>query len=79
MSSIRQILALIDDGPRVEAVLALAAQLATRHGAGVQALHAVPTSTAGAGGYLSPEAAGLAIESLNSAAPTIAPGSRIAG
>lgn len=62
MSSIRQILALIDDGPRADAVLALAAQLATRHGASVQALHAVPTATAGAGGYLSPEAAGLAIE-----------------
>lgn len=62
MSSIRQILALVDDGPRVDAVLALAARLALRHEAAVQALQVVPSATAGAGGYLSPEAAGLAIE-----------------
>ncbi len=62
MSSIRQILALVDDGPRVDAVLALAAQLAVRHGAALQALQAVPSAATGAGGYLSPEAAGLAIE-----------------
>lgn len=62
MSHIRQILALVDDSARSDAVLALSAHLATRHGAGVTALHAVQWMGAGAGGYLSPEAAGLAIE-----------------
>ena len=62
MRSIRQILALVDDGPRSDAVLALAAHLAKRQGAGVTALHTVQTMASGAGGYLSPEAAGLALE-----------------
>ena len=60
MSSIRHVLALLNDGPRSEAVLALAARLAARHGAAVAALHAVEPAVSGA--YLSPDAAGLAIE-----------------
>lgn len=60
MNQIRQILALVTDGPRSAAVLALAARLAARHGAALQALHAVAPATSGA--YLSPEAAALAIE-----------------
>lgn len=62
MHSIRQILALIDDDPRCDAVLALAARLAKPHGANVNALYVVRTLTSGAGAYLSPETAGLAIE-----------------
>jgi nucleotide-binding universal stress UspA family protein len=62
MRSIRQILALVDDGPRSDAVLALAARLATRQGAEVAALHVVQPLVSGFGGYLSPEAAGVAIE-----------------
>jgi nucleotide-binding universal stress UspA family protein len=67
MRSIRQILALVDDGPRSDAVLALAARLATRQGAEVAALHAVQTLVSGAGGYLSPEAAGVALEAAGRA------------
>jgi nucleotide-binding universal stress UspA family protein len=60
MNALRQILALVNDGPRSDTVLALAARLAQRHGAAVDALHAVQPATSGA--YLSPEAAALAIE-----------------
>ena len=60
MNPIRHILALVSDGARSEAVLALAARLAARHGAALQAVHAVAPATSGA--YLSPEAAALAID-----------------
>jgi nucleotide-binding universal stress UspA family protein len=61
MSSIRHILALVGDQPRSDAVLALAASLATRHHASVSALHAVTLAMAGSGGFLSPESASLAL------------------
>jgi nucleotide-binding universal stress UspA family protein len=67
MRSIRQILALVDDSPRSDAALALAARLATRQGAEVSALHAVAPLVTGAGGYMSPEAAGIAIEAAGRA------------
>lgn len=60
MNAFRQILALVSDGPRSDAVLALAARLAQQHGAGLQALHAVQPASTGA--YLAPEAAALAVE-----------------
>lgn len=60
MNGIKHILALLNDSPRSEAVLALAAQLAARHGAALEALQAVEPAVSGA--YLSPDAAGLAIE-----------------
>lgn len=59
---IRRLLALVGDNDRSDAVLALATHLAARHGATVSALHAVAPLVMGAGGYLSPEAAGLAIQ-----------------
>lgn len=59
---IRHLLALVGDNTRSDAVLALATHLALRHGATVSALHAVAPLVAGGGGYLSPEAAGLAIQ-----------------
>ncbi len=62
MSSIRQILALIDDDPRCDAVLALGARLAGSHGAGLSAMHVVRTLTSGAAAYLSPGTSGLAID-----------------
>jgi nucleotide-binding universal stress UspA family protein len=61
-SSIRHLIALVGDNARSEAVLALATHLGMRHGATVSALHAVAPLTAGGGGYLSPDAASLAIE-----------------
>lgn len=61
-SPIRHLLALVGDNDRSDAVLALAAHLARRHGATVVAQHAVAPLMAGAGGYLSPEAAGLALQ-----------------
>jgi nucleotide-binding universal stress UspA family protein len=60
MSGIRQILALLTDGPRADAVLALAAHLARQQGAGLSALHAVEPVVTGA--YLAPEAAATAIQ-----------------
>jgi nucleotide-binding universal stress UspA family protein len=65
MSALRQILALVNDGARSDVVLALAARLARRHGASVEALHAVQSAIGGA--YLSPDAAALAIEMVQRA------------
>lgn len=59
---IRHLLALVGDNDRSDAVLALAAHLARRHGATVVAQHAVAPLMAGGGGYLSPEAAALALQ-----------------
>jgi len=56
----RQILALLGDGPRADAVLAMATHLGRQQGAGVTALHAVEPVAAGA--YLAPEAAAVAIQ-----------------
>ncbi|MBP6252316.1 MAG: universal stress protein, partial [Rubrivivax sp.] len=61
MSSIRQILALIDDDPRCDAVLALGARLAGSHGAGLSAMHVVRPLTSGVAAYMSPGTSGLAI------------------
>ncbi len=78
MNALRQILALVNDGPRSDTVLALAARLAQRHGAGVDALHAVQPASSGA--YLTPEAAAVAIELVQRAdeARAEAAGSRVA-
>lgn len=59
---IRHLLALVGDNDRSDAVLALATHLARRHGATVVAQHAVAPLMAGVGGYLSPDAAGLALQ-----------------
>lgn len=59
---IRHLLALVGDNDRSDAVLSLATHLAVRHGATVTALHAVEPLMARGGGYLSPEAAGLAVQ-----------------
>lgn len=61
-SPIRHLLALVGDNARSDAALALATHLAVRHGATVSALHVVAPLMAGGGGYLSPEAASLAIQ-----------------
>ena len=58
MSDIRQILALVNDGPRVDRVLALAARLARSQGAALAALHAVEPLPSGA--FISAEAASVA-------------------
>jgi nucleotide-binding universal stress UspA family protein len=58
MSDIRQILALVNDSPRADRVLALAARLARRHGAALSALHAVEPLHSGA--FISAEAASVA-------------------
>jgi nucleotide-binding universal stress UspA family protein len=60
LTAIRHILALVSDGARSDVVLALAARLARRHGAAVQALHAVQPALGHA--YLSPEAAAMTIQ-----------------
>lgn len=60
MSPLRQILALVGDTPRSDAVLALAARLAKQHGAALRALHAVEPLNTGA--YLSPESASVAAQ-----------------
>jgi len=62
MTAIRHILALVSDGARSDAVLALAARLARRHGAALQALHAVQPALGQA--FLSPEAAAMTIQLL---------------
>lgn len=58
MSNIRQILALVNDSPRSDRVLALAARLARWHGAALTAVHAVEPLRSGA--FISPEAASVA-------------------
>ena len=58
MNDIRQILALVNDSPRSDRVLALAARLARRHGAALTALHVVEPLRSGA--FISPEAASVA-------------------
>ncbi|HSQ71941.1 MAG TPA: universal stress protein [Rubrivivax sp.] len=58
MSDIRQILALVNDSPRSDRVLALAAHLARSHGAALAALHAVEPLRSGA--FISAEAASVA-------------------
>jgi len=58
MSPIRQILALVNDSPRADRVLALAARLARSHGANLAALYAVEPLPSGA--FISPEAASVA-------------------
>lgn len=58
MREIRQILALVNDSPRSDRVLALAAQLACRHGAALAAVHAVEPLRSGA--FISAEAASVA-------------------
>jgi nucleotide-binding universal stress UspA family protein len=60
MSTIRHILALMNDGDNTEQVLALAAALARRHGASLQALHAVAPAVNGA--YMTPEVAAMAVQ-----------------
>ncbi|MDO8418825.1 MAG: universal stress protein [Rubrivivax sp.] len=57
MSGIRQILALVNESPRSDRVLALAARLARSHGAALAALHAVEPLPRGA--FISPEAASV--------------------
>jgi nucleotide-binding universal stress UspA family protein len=62
MSGFKRILALVNDGARCDAVLALAARLARTHAARLDALHAVEPLASGA--YLSPEAASVAVQWL---------------
>lgn len=58
MSDFRQVLALINQSPRADRVLALAARLARDHGAALAALHAVEPLHSGA--FISAEAASVA-------------------
>jgi nucleotide-binding universal stress UspA family protein len=58
MREIRQILALVNNSPRSDRVLALAAHLARRHGAVLAAVHAVEPLRSGA--FISAEAASVA-------------------
>ena len=60
MSTIRQILALMNDKPVSDTVLAVAAALARRHAATVSALHAVEPAVNGV--YMTPEVAAVAIQ-----------------
>lgn len=60
MSTIRQILALMNDKPVSDTVLAVAAALARRHAAAVSALHAVEPAVNGV--YMTPEVAAVAIQ-----------------
>jgi nucleotide-binding universal stress UspA family protein len=85
MSALRQILTLVGDTPRSDAVVALAARLAKQHGATLRAVHAVEPLNTGA--YLSPESASVAAQWVaeteekrrNAAAERVAKVARAAG